>query len=266
MLDADPVCVTGAYAYVGDWNNLVIFDISDPTDPQPEDSLVSAVDDILAVAVDGDKAYVGYHVGLPGPIHYYLQVFDATDPAGLEPQGSVGLPGILDIDPVGDYVYVSTIQEAFFACDVSDPMAPSIMGALYTPLHLDGAALAGDYFLLADMRGLQVGQLHSSSQSGIVGGWDQDDDGTGHAAGVLTVSPNPVQGSGVLAFQLGRASRVNLSLYDIKGERVARLVDGALAAGPHMVQLDAGELASGIYFAALDVNGRTSTQKVVVAR
>jgi hypothetical protein len=79
--------------------------------------------------------------------------------------------------------------------------------------------------------------------------------------------PNPFNPSTRLAVELDRAARVDLSVYDLRGALVARLLDGPLSAGRHEVVFGGDALASGLYFASLSVDGRpVQVQKLVLAR
>jgi hypothetical protein len=75
--------------------------------------------------------------------------------------------------------------------------------------------------------------------------------------------PNPFNGATVLRFELPRAaSRVSLNLYDVRGRRVATLLDGVpRVAGLHAVPWDGRDsngtsVATGVYFYELIVDGR----------
>lgn len=80
--------------------------------------------------------------------------------------------------------------------------------------------------------------------------------------------PNPARaGSRVaLEFSLPTASRVEVSLHDVAGRRVATLADGAFAAGTHVVRLDAGALTPGLYFARLRSPGADHTRRIAIVR
>jgi hypothetical protein len=82
----------------------------------------------------------------------------------------------------------------------------------------------------------------------------------------LTSYPNPVGGQGTLEYALPEQQEVSLRLYDIMGRVVATLEGGQKEAGRHTTQLDASQLASGVYFARLRAEGRTVTQKITVVR
>ena len=61
--------------------------------------------------------------------------------------------------------------------------------------------------------------------------------------------PNPFNPRTTIAFALASRGRTVLTLYDLRGRTVARLIDGVLEAGPHTAALDAAalRLPSGVY-------------------
>jgi hypothetical protein len=81
--------------------------------------------------------------------------------------------------------------------------------------------------------------------------------------------PNPSTDGGTLHFRLAQAQRVELTLYDLAGRRVARLADGRMDAGVHDVRWgrtdDHGHrVAAGIYRAQLKAGGEEKTLNVVL--
>jgi hypothetical protein len=87
--------------------------------------------------------------------------------------------------------------------------------------------------------------------------------------------PNPFNPSTTIPFTIpgveGSRSVVSLVVYDVRGSRVRALVNGAVYSGRHAVQWDGrnhrGEMvASGIYFAQLNVGGVKTTKKMVLLR
>ena len=66
------------------------------------------------------------------------------------------------------------------------------------------------------------------------------------------IEPNPVRGSAILRFRLGSAGHVRLTVFDLQGREVARLVDGERPAGMGEVPLDGRRLPSGIFYARLE--------------
>ncbi len=70
-----------------------------------------------------------------------------------------------------------------------------------------------------------------------------------------------IQGDNV-QFGLKSAGHVKLTVYNIMGQEIASLVDAPMVAGRHSVVLDGHNLASGIYFYNIEVNGFVSMKKM----
>jgi hypothetical protein len=75
--------------------------------------------------------------------------------------------------------------------------------------------------------------------------------------------PNPFNPSTEITYQLGKASQVMLSVYDILGREVAVLVDKRQVPGKYSVTFDASTLPSGVYFYRLTTADNVAVQKMV---
>jgi M6 family metalloprotease-like protein len=78
--------------------------------------------------------------------------------------------------------------------------------------------------------------------------------------------PNPFNPTAVLRYELQAASLVELSVYDITGRLVAKLVDGWRKAGSHQVTLDATGFASGVYIYSFRAGEFNDTGKMVLMK
>jgi hypothetical protein len=83
--------------------------------------------------------------------------------------------------------------------------------------------------------------------------------------------PNPLESATTLTFSLPLPSRVSLGIYDAAGRVVTSLVEGNLAAGPHLVRWDGSDahgqsVAQGVYFARIEAGGHAATERIVVVR
>ena len=76
--------------------------------------------------------------------------------------------------------------------------------------------------------------------------------------------PNPFNSSTTLVFNILKSGRIKLLIYDIYGREIAQLINSVMNAGIHTITFDANGLDSGIYFAQLNFNGYSSTQKMVL--
>lgn len=80
------------------------------------------------------------------------------------------------------------------------------------------------------------------------------------------VAPNPFNPTTTLSFVLPETGDVDLRIYNMRGQRVATLIDGRMAAGRHGVLFDAGDLPSGLYFAKLSTQHGSATAKLTLLK
>ena len=78
--------------------------------------------------------------------------------------------------------------------------------------------------------------------------------------------PNPFNPSTKISFALPEAGNVKLSIYNILGQEIRRLVDEYTNSGNYTINFDASELNSGMYVYKLEVNGFTQTRKMVLIK
>ncbi|MBD3297843.1 MAG: T9SS type A sorting domain-containing protein, partial [candidate division Zixibacteria bacterium] len=78
--------------------------------------------------------------------------------------------------------------------------------------------------------------------------------------------PNPFNPSTTISFALPQASNVNLTVYNLLGQRMTTLVDGPMSAGNHSVEFDASSYATGVYFYRLTTDGFAEVKKMVLAK
>ncbi len=78
--------------------------------------------------------------------------------------------------------------------------------------------------------------------------------------------PNPFNPVTTIVYELPKAGKVELSLYNVLGQKVAELVKGTKAAGVYKVQLRADHLASGVYLYRLKFNDQVRIKKLIVLK
>ncbi len=78
--------------------------------------------------------------------------------------------------------------------------------------------------------------------------------------------PNPFNPVTMLSFRIASDQQVNLSVFNLAGERVACVFDGALNAGEHAMTFDGSDLPSGTYFYTLQADGRSLTRKMLLLK
>ncbi|PKK83953.1 MAG: hypothetical protein CVT49_05875 [candidate division Zixibacteria bacterium HGW-Zixibacteria-1] len=83
--------------------------------------------------------------------------------------------------------------------------------------------------------------------------------------------PNPFNPTTRFEFAVPEKSNVNISVFNILGQKITTLVDGEYAAGYYSVDWDSrsdngSEVASGIYFYKIEANNYTNTKKLMLIR
>ena len=82
----------------------------------------------------------------------------------------------------------------------------------------------------------------------------------------LTNFPNPFNPSTNIVINLSKSSDVSLKIYNAAGQTVGELMNKRLPAGSFVYRFNAGNLASGIYFAVLRTQTNIVTRKIVLLK
>jgi hypothetical protein len=78
--------------------------------------------------------------------------------------------------------------------------------------------------------------------------------------------PNPFNPSTTISFNLPQSGNVTLTVYNVLGQQVATLVNGALSAGTHSVPFDASRLASGVYVYELRAGSFVQQKRMMLVK
>ncbi|OGX88456.1 hypothetical protein BEN47_08950 [Hymenobacter lapidarius] len=134
--------------------------------------------------------------------------------------------------------------------------AASANSSLYTLNLATGATtLVG-----AIGNGLVARDIAVAAAMGVVTGVRERAD----LASGLMVYPNPARSNPSVAFSLVRAGRVELSVFDAMGRRVATQTSSNLSVGAQTLRLTTGILKAGLYTVRLTVNGQTAASRQLV--
>ena len=79
--------------------------------------------------------------------------------------------------------------------------------------------------------------------------------------------PNPFNPNTIISYQLSDVSRVELSIYNVIGQKVATLISEQQQAGRHRVTWNAGGFPSGVYFYKLQTDkGQMQSKKLLLIK
>lgn len=78
--------------------------------------------------------------------------------------------------------------------------------------------------------------------------------------------PNPFNPTTTIEYTLEKSGKINLSVFNLKGQLIQTLIDGFQIAGEHKIAWTARELSSGIYFCQLKTGEQVSTRKLIIQK
>ncbi|MBW2311972.1 MAG: beta-propeller domain-containing protein [Deltaproteobacteria bacterium] len=164
---AQGVYVSGNYAYVADggWSGLLIFDVSNPENPNNIGTL--DVEYATKVYASGNYAYVA---GAGD-----LQVIEVSDPQNPQTAGSVERStGAQGMYVTGSYAYIAAYENGIDVIKITDPENPTLITTVDTPGKAKDIFVSGSHAYVADNEGgLQIIDL--SNLSTVPDGGDGSD-------------------------------------------------------------------------------------------
>lgn len=275
-------------------SNLYRIDVSDPSHPVIRD-IQKTVGVPLAISKLGPYLYVAL-------ADSGIEVFNISDPTRLVLAGVIGVKGMaclsinkgdlylvansrffkykildsLDLETLGSfemtrYDWTSQIKFAekfaytfhdnyLVMTDVEDSTAPLTPCTLYDSYEFTSLGVADNLILLP---------RYSNSLFIIRNNLISD----GYTPPPVPQSlvlyqnyPNPFNPTTRIKFELPNTGRVILKIYDVLGRRIATLLDEEREAGVYIVEFKPKNLASGVYFYTLSLNGETMTRKMEVVK
>lgn len=81
---------------------------------------------------------------------------------------------------------------------------------------------------------------------------------------IRAIRPNPLRAAGEVQYALAIGSQVTLTIHDLAGREVARLVSGWRPAGPHTAAFAAGRLVAGVYFCRLEAERGVAVRRFAI--
>jgi hypothetical protein len=84
--------------------------------------------------------------------------------------------------------------------------------------------------------------------------------------GISGAYPNPFNARTIINYSLPEAAEITIAVYNLLGQKVAVLFDGAQEAGLHTIKWDASDYPSGVYFARLQSGDRSEDIKMVLLK
>lgn len=106
----------------------------------------------------------------------------------------------------------------------------------------------------------------ATNESGVVVGIGNEEIGFPGSMVLEQNYPNPFNPSTTINYFLPQAGTINISVFNVVGQKVATLLDGKQSAGNKSMIWNANGFASGIYFISLKMDGKIQTRKMILAK
>ena len=78
--------------------------------------------------------------------------------------------------------------------------------------------------------------------------------------------PNPFNPSTLIKYSVAQDGFVNVSIFNLLGEKVATLVNSSMQAGSYEVNFDASQLTSGVYFYSIEAGSFKAVRKMMLMK
>jgi hypothetical protein len=261
------VAMSGALAYLATDGGLSIVDVGRADAPIVIADL--SLSEARDVAVAGGRAYL---VGSSG-----FRIIDVSNPRLPFPLGALETSEAHKVLVHGQHAYVADGRVGFQVIDVTDPNAPLLVGGADTPSEARAVTLSDNGVVIADGTCSDTecwGGIYLYPFQCVSGTL-----GTGSLASTDVVPgrpsawPNPftLGGAAELHFELPRAGRARVDIFDVSGRLVRNLCEGHLAGGGHVFRWDGRDalgrlVGAGVYFSRLGGHGFEMTARLTVVR
>ena len=86
------------------------------------------------------------------------------------------------------------------------------------------------------------------------------------AFSVAQNSPNPFNPSTTISFTIDQAGNVNVTVYNVAGQKIGTILDGFMSAGSHSAVWDASSSSAGVYFYTVKAGEFSRTMKMTLLK
>lgn len=158
----------------------------------------------------------------------------------------------------------------FLFADEANGFSPAIDAGTSDPDKLPEAYQIPQYDAFGNNRihgnGIDIGCYESPGYTG-----NEDDVSQPFNSLSLYNYPNPFNPETTISFVSSRPGRVRLKVYNLKGQVIKTLIDGAMQRGYHSIKWDGTDerdssVSSGVYFVRIEMNGETQVHKMMLLK
>jgi len=138
------ITASGSSAYIGEYHNMRVVDISDPESLKLGNK-VDFAGYVKNVAVNNDLAYIA--CGGDG-----MYIYNVADNENIFEVGHCQTRGLaIDVTISGDYAYVADYDSGLTIVDITDPSSPQTVGGYVTPGYTVNVTADSDLVYIVDV-------------------------------------------------------------------------------------------------------------------
>ena len=252
------------YSYIADrYSGIQVIDVSDPTNPlfvsqYPNPNEPTLINNLV---ISGD--YI-YSEGISE-----VDIISIIDPANPTLVSNYFASStVYDIDVISNYLVLAIAYDGLEIVDITKLTEPKL-GLFYnTPGVSLGVSCFYPFIYVADIRSLLKLKIKT-----ITGINDENDfEGELPKSFILYQNyPNPFNNNTIIEFSLFQQNKVDLSIYNILGQKTVTLLSETIPAGTYKVAWDGkknrGEpVSSGIYMYRLLFDGASLSRKMLLLK
>ena len=256
---ATNVKVRDHYAYVSDYlQGLEVFDISDLSAVRHVSSNTKQVNGMDLDLADSLAFVAAQQSG--------MRIIDISDPTNIREIGHFRFSSYSSSQGVAardTLFFEATGKEGVHIVSVSDPLYPHVVGNFETGSMAKDVALQDSLIIVADYNdGVYILKYNPEPETGI----DYSANALPFQFELEQNYPNPFNPKTVIRYRLASGAQVNLSVFNVLGQKVKTLVHRKQTSGEHEVSFNAVDLPSGLYFYQLRVDGKKKVKKMLLLR
>jgi len=134
-------------------------------------------------------------------------------------------------------------------------------GSSYDGMYCDNYSTAG-----SDVDKTGIWFIGHDSIKGLLSNKVAVADAAPAAFSVAQNTPNPFNPSTTITFNLAKAGKVTVDVYNVAGQKVSTLVNGSMNAGSHSVVWNAADHSAGLYFCTVKSGSFSKTVKMTLLK
>jgi hypothetical protein len=252
--------VHGDYLYISKMREgLIIYDISDPTDPV-EIGVYNNDDDPYFMAYDFEiqdsTLYLLTSTGMGTTLHV-LSLADPEEPVLIDSyEGQI--PWVADFVFADPFLYL--VRSYIFKFNISDPENISYIGpwlentGYYVAMEGNILYMPNDwnFDILMDTTDLEEYSVFETSET------------IPRNYSISSVYPNPFNPVITAVIELPQTSDLRVAIYNLLGQEVGVLAEGNYRGGYHRFSFKTQNQSSGIYFIQASVTGKMNDIRKIV--